>query len=537
MFNSTGFQNKPIKRIAILGGGMTGWTVAAALANGLRGMDIEIALIDSPTQTELDLHSEASTPACVAFHQLLGISEQDLVMKTGASFLLATEFNGWADQQQQYFMPFNGHGFMLNRIEFSHYATSHYLGGKPLNYDDYSLSAIAAKMGRFCHPSMQEASLFSTLSYGLTLNTQAYAEYLSRLALDLGVTRINAEANTVKLEVDGNIDSISLVNILPGNCKDWVNSDSALSADLFIDCSGITAQLIEKTLQVEWLPLTNQLPATPAATSRSPVTHVLSHAQPLPIGGAISGARELRTAAAGWVQKNTTQTHVEQQYFYHGDFVSREQACAGLGVDAAAAMVSQLRTGRRKNFWHNNCVSIGNSAANPDQLAAGKLHLVQSAVLRLLNLFPSHINATFNRAEYNRLTHLELDHIEDFHALHYQLAKTQATEYWQKISRIQLSDRLLHKLELFKRRGVIAFYEGETFPSCVWISLLLGNGFWPQRFDPLVQTMGSLWIVQQLDKMKKMMRSAADAMPTQAMYLNKQKMAVVTDFKVAVNSN
>lgn len=537
MIDSTHIQNKSIKRIAILGGGMTGWTVAAALANGLRGMDIEVALIDSLTQIEMDLHSEASTPACVAFHQMLGISEQDLIKKTGASFLLATEFNGWADQQQQYFMPFNAHGFMLNRIEFSHYATSQYLGGKLLNYDDYSLSAMAAKMGRFCHPSTQDASLFSTLSYGLTLNTKAYTDYLRRLALELGVVRINAEATTVKLEVDGNIDSISLANILPGNCKDWISNDSSLSADLFIDCSGVTAQLIEKTLQVEWLPLANQLPATPAATSQSPVTHVLSHVQPFPIGGALPVTRELCTAAAGWVQKNTTQTHVEKQYFYHAEFASKEQACATLGVDVTAVAVSQLRTGRRKTFWHNNCVSIGNSAANPDQLAAGKLHLAQSAALRLLNLFPSHINATFNRAEYNRLTHLELDHIEDFHALHYQLAKTQVTDYWQKIARIQLSDRLLHKLELFKKRGIVAFYEGETFPSCVWISLLLGNSFWPQRFDPLIQTMDSQWIEQQLEKMKKMMRSAAESMPAHSAFMYKQKLTAESDTKSAVNSH
>lgn len=529
--NMSASHSRAIKRIAILGGGMTGWTVAAALVNGLRGMGIEIALIDSPTQTEMDLHSEAGTPACVAFHQLLGISEQDLMEKTGASFLLATEFKGWADQQQQYFMPFNAHGFMLNRIEFSHYATSQYLGGNSLNYDDYSLSSVAAKMGRFCHPSTQDASLFSTLSYGLTLNTQAYTQYLRTLALHLGVTPIIAEANTVKLDAHGNIDAISLANILPGNCKDWINTNSALSADLFVDCSDITAQLIEQTLQVEWLSLANQLPATPAATSQSPVTHVLSHVQPLSAGSAIPVARELRTAAAGWVQKNTTQTHIEHQYFYHGDFVSSEQACAALGVDAKAAMVRQLRTGRRKSFWHNNCVSIGKSAANPDQMTAGKLHLVQSAALRLLSLFPSHINATFNRAEYNRLTHLELDHIEDFHALHYQLANTQATDYWKKIARTQLSDRLLHKLELFKKRGVIAFYEAETFPSCVWISLLLGNGFWPQRYDPLIRTMDQAWIVQQLGKMKTMMQSAASDMPIHREYLDRNQQKTSNNLK------
>src|SRR6187402_496986 len=129
MINSTDAQHKPIKRIAIVGGGMTGWTVAAALANGVRGMAIDIVLIDSSQQTETDLQCEATTPACVAFHQWLGIAEKEIVAGTGASFLLATQFNGWADRQQNYFMPFSDHGFMLNRIEFPQYAIGCYLRG------------------------------------------------------------------------------------------------------------------------------------------------------------------------------------------------------------------------------------------------------------------------------------------------------------------------------------------------------------------------------------------------------------------------
>jgi tryptophan halogenase len=143
-------------------------------------------------------------------------------------------------------------------------------------------------------------------------------------------------------------------------------------------------------------------------------------------------------------------------------------------------------------------------------------------MLRLISLFPKQINAVFNPLEYNRLTHLEYDHIEDFHVLHYQLAN-HGTEYWQQVAKATLSDRLIYKLELFKDRGLVAFYEGETFSSGVWTSLLLGNGFWPHRHDPLVFSMDSEWIDQQLKKMKKMIHSAADAMPAQKDYLIKKK--------------
>lgn len=531
MINATDFQRKPIKRIAILGGGMTGWTVAAALVKGLHGVDLDIVLIDSAQQTETDLYCEATTPACNAFHQWLGVTEKDLIARTGASFLLATQFNAWADQQQQYFMPFGDHGFMLNRIEFPQYAIGRYLQGKPVNYDDYSLAAVAAKAGRFCHPSAQDTSLFSTLNYGLTLNTQAYANYLRGIAVHSGVAHVVAEASALKLNSEGYIESITLNNIhaaLANNpaLSHWVDSDGLVAADFYIDCSGTQENIIGKALHVEWQ----------AHVDHLPVTHVINHVQPRSTTQAIPSHRELFTGAAGWTQNLYSQTHTEQQYFYHSGFINAEQARAAVGA-VENAQAKSLSIGRRATFWHKNCVAIGESAGNLDVLGAGKLHLVQSAILRFISLFPAQIATDCNAAEYNRLTHLEYDHIDDFHTLHYQLAATQDTAYWQQLARVSLSERLLHKLELFKKRGLVAFYEGETFSSGVWTSLLLGNGFWPQRYDPLIQTMDSQWIAQQLEKMKKMMRSAAEAMPTQSAYLFKQKLAAESEAKTAVNSN
>lgn len=526
MTNSIGAQNKTIKRVAIVGGGMTGWTVAAALANGARGMGIEIVLLDSALQTEADLQCEATTPACVAFHQWLGVAEKELVAATGAGFLLATQFNAWADQQQHYFMPFGDHGFMLNRIEFPQYAVGCYLQGKPLNYDDYSLAAVAAKHGRFCHPTAQASSLFSTLSYGLTLNSLAYADYLRKLAVRSGVGHVLADACALKLDNEGYIESITLNNIQGDTALPWANSEGVVAADFYIDCTGEQGKIIDKAMHVEWQAHADQLP----------VTHVLNDVHAVSAHHAIPSHRELSTGAAGWMQKLCSQTHTETQYFYHAGFTTTAQARATIGA-AENTQPKSLSIGRRTSFWYKNCVAMGEAAGNLDVLGAGKLHLVQSAVLRLLSLFPQQIATGFNCAEYNRLTHLEYDHIEDFHVLHYQLAATQDTTYWQKIARTTLSDRLLHKLELFKKRGLIAFYEGETFSAGVWTSLLLGNGFWPQRYDPLIQTMDSHWVDQQLDKMKAMMLGAAEAMPTQAVYLHKQKLVSVAVASAAETVN
>lgn len=518
---------KAIKRIVILGGGMTGWTVAAALAKGLQGMGINIVLIDSAQQTELNLHCEVTTPACVAFHQFLGLSEQDLLANTGGSFLFATQFNEWSDSQQHYFMPFNDHGFMINRIEFPQYAISRYLSGNPLNFDDFSLAAQAAKAGRFRHPSAQDTSLFSTLNYGFSLNTAAYSNYLREYALRAGVEHIHSQAGSLKLDVEGYVESITLGASVQDKAAKCEVANDVVCADFFIDCSGIQGSIIDKTLNVEWL----------SAAQHLPVDYALSHVKAIDSHYSIPVHRTVKTVASGWMQKIYTQTHSEQQFFYHNNFDSAEQACAVMGINLADATIKPLNLGRRTSFWAKNCVAMGDAAGNVDVLGTGKLHLVQSAVLRLLGLFPQQSDAEFNPVEYNRLTHLEYDHIEDFHALHYQLANTQRSDYWQQVARMKLSDRLLHKLELFKARGLIAFYEGETFSPGVWTSLLLGNGFWPQNYDPLIRTMDSSWIEQQLIKMKNMIHAAAESMPLHADYMSKQKCNIFQSTKTAATAN
>ena len=500
-------KSRAIKHIAIVGGGMTGWTVAAALVRGLRGLNISIRVLDNHRYSAADAPIETTTPACVAFHDWLGISEPQLMEATGASYILATRFNGWSHARQNYFMPFGDHGFMLNRIDFTQYATSCYLRGSALDYDDYSLSAMAAKAGKFCHPSQKSASIFSTLSYGLVLNPSEYTAYLRKFALSSGVEQSAADVTDIRVDADGYIESLGLLTD---------NEKSTLVADLFIDCTGMPGLLIEGKLNVHWDSFNAD------SNKLHPVSHQLNlvkgvdGAQELPV------ARELEITSTGWLYKVTSQTTSVRQYYYHQGYTSPAQIESMVDAGYPIAQVQEVRTGRRKNFWNKNCVAIGHSAANPDVVSIGKLHLVQSAVLRLLSVFPSRLDTTFNSAEYNRLTHLELDHIEDFHTLHYHLAGTKAGEYWQAIACAKLSDRLRHKLELFRRQGIIPFYEGETFSAGVWASLLLGNGYWPQACTPLVDHQDQAWVTQQLEKMKAVIASAVAQMPSHAGYLRRQ---------------
>ncbi len=222
---------KLVKKIVIVRGDTIAPMVAAAIANSLRGQQVNITLIDATAESH---GAHSALPQTAAFHSYLGIDYRDLLRQTNATFKLGLDYMDWARPEHTFLHPYGATGAVLRLVPFHHYYVKRRLAGDLTEFSTYSLAATAAKLGNFTLPTGEQSSILSTLAYGLHVDAGQYATFFRDYGRQCGVTIVDAGiTNVTRRPEDGFIDSITLDNGLQ------------IDADLFVDCSGKRALLID----------------------------------------------------------------------------------------------------------------------------------------------------------------------------------------------------------------------------------------------------------------------------------------------------
>ncbi|HEY1961931.1 MAG TPA: tryptophan halogenase family protein, partial [Rhizomicrobium sp.] len=377
-------------------------------------------------------------------------------------------------------------------IAFRHHWLKLHRLGEPGPLSDFSLCAVAAKAGKFARPVSDRQSVLSTLAHGCHLDSALYARYLRDLALNTGVTRVDARLGFAAQRECGAIEALVLQN------------GTRIGADFFIDCSGA---LIGDTLKVpfedwsRWLPCDRVLAlSTHADRDLPPYTQCM--------------ARE-----AGWQWRIPLQHRTGTGYVYCSRFLSDDDVAGALLSSVGGADRSELRSasftsGRRSNVWENNSVAIGRAACTFEPLEGATMHAIQVGLTRLLALFPDRSFAAGEREEYNRLMASELERMRDFLILHYKATQRGDTPFWQYCRERELPELLAHKVRLFQSRGRVVLYDEETYAENSWASVCIGQGMIPERYDPLVDTLDTEQVRTQLKRMRAAIRTGTDSMPS-----------------------
>ncbi len=490
---------EPVRNVVIAGGGTAGWMAAAALSRMLP-MDItRITLVESDEIGIVGV-GEATIPPIKTFNAMLGIDENEFVARTKGSFKLGIEFDGWLREGETYLHPFGAYGQDINGVKFHHFWLKLQQQGFAVPINEFNMSAVAARHFRFAKPNGNAASAESALDYAYHFDAGLYARFLREYAEQRGVVRHEGKiARVEQRDSDGYISAL-------------VMEDGAqIDGELFIDCTGFRALLIEQTLKSGyedwsyWLPC-NRAMAVPTARTEPLLPYTRSTAR-----------------KTGWQWRIPLQHRTGNGLVYCSDYLTDDDAASILTGNLDAEMLADPRplrfvTGRRKLAWNKNCVALGLSGGFLEPLESTSIHLIQAGISKLLALFPDKNFNARERDEYNRLTALQWEQIRDFLILHYKLNE-RPEPFWQRCAAMDIPESLQRKIDLFAGRGRLFRYEDELFSDTNWTAVMIGQGLVPSGYDPLTDSVPDARMKQMLAQMGQSFRQAADRMPSHTEYI------------------
>ncbi|MDP9088196.1 MAG: tryptophan 7-halogenase [Pseudomonadota bacterium] len=491
-----------LKKIVIVGGGTAGWMCAAALTKAVDMRHCSVDLIESDDIGTIGV-GEATIPTIHWFNAIVGLDEKEFMRETRATFKLGIEFQEWARPDHRFFHPFGRYGLPGDGVAFQHRWIKARLEGLQDTFEDYSLNTVAARSGKFSFPvdDPRSRSPFSTLGYAYHFDASLYAKYLRKRSELMGVKR--HEGTVERIDQHPETGFVTALH---------TNRGQILSGDLFIDCTGIRALLIEGVLKTgfddwsHWLPC-DRAQAVPCERVGPPVPYTRSTAR-----------------AAGWQWRIPLQHRTGNGYVYCSQFISDDEAAAVLlrnldGPALADPRPIRFKAGCRRQAWNKNVIAIGLSSGFLEPLESTSIHLIQSGIAKLLSLFPDRDCDPYVVKQYNRVIADELAGVRDFLALHYHSTTMRTEPLWTYCRAMALPDSLIYREEHFARSGRIVLATDELFKDASWFAVLLGQGHSPRNYNPLIDSIKSADNFTYLRHVRQSIKVAAAKMPDHLSFL------------------
>ena len=124
-----------------------------------------------------------------------------------------------------------------------------------------------------------------------------------------------------------------------------------------------------------------------------------------------------------------------------------------------------------------------------EPLESTSIHMIMTAVTRLLLLFPHGEIKQSIVDEYNSQAEIEFIRIRDFIILHYKATERDDSPFWRYCKDMEIPHDLMHRINLFKDFGRSNQVEGELFRLDSWTQVMLGQGIIPASYHPIVGLM------------------------------------------------
>jgi hypothetical protein len=457
-----------VKRIIVLGGGTAGWITAGLIAKkhaqNATENGINITLIESPDIATVGV-GEGTWPTMRQTLAKLGISETTFIRRCQATFKQASKFVNWiAPQNDCYYHPFSEpQGY--NRLDLGSY-------WRDIVSEDCSFSEATTFQHYLCEQGLAPKNIANreydvVANYGYHLDAGKFIELLhEHCTTNLNVEHLYDTVEQVTRAENGDISTLE--------CK----ANGPLSADLFVDCTGMRSTLLGETMGVPFIACDDVFLADTALA-----TQVAYPSANSPIASCTISTAQ----SAGWIWDIGLQQRKGIGYVYSSRHIEELQARETLACYIGdESIVSQARKinftpGHREVFWQNNCVAVGLSAGFLEPLEASALMLVENSANFIADQLPVNSEQmTLTAKRFNTMMLKKWRGVIDFLKLHYVLSRRTET-FWQDSRESQsIPDSLRELLQLWQYRGPNEYDFSDTieaFSAASYAYILYGAGF------------------------------------------------------------
>jgi tryptophan halogenase len=456
----------PVQNIVIVGGGTAGWLTAGLIAakhQERRPHGFTVTLVESPNVPTIGV-GEGTWPTLRNSLRRIGVSETELFRQCDAAFKQGARFNGWTTgaEDDGYYHPLMlPQSFGQVNLALTWLADAE---------EEESFCDMVTPQGRLCDAGLAPKTIATPeyeglANYAYHLDAGKFAHFLQQHCCEvLGVRHVRADVTEVLLTESGDIQAVA------------TEQAGTIAGDLFVDCTGFSALLIGKALDVPFRSCADTLFCDTALAVQVP------HERP----DAPIASHTISTAqSAGWIWDIGLPTRRGVGHVFSSAHVDPDEAERALrayigpaGDDLAVRRLS-IRAGHRERFWKGNCVAVG--------LAAGFLEPLEASAIVLIELIADQLPPCREVMDvvarrFNDTTLYRWGRIIDFLKLHYALTRRTDSDFWRDNVRPEtIPDRLRDLMDLWRYQvpwNIDEFDRAEeVFPSASYQYVLYGMGY------------------------------------------------------------
>ena len=456
-----------MNKIAIVGGGTSGWITLAYLA---ATTNIDLVIIHSEEIDTLGV-GESTTPTIKHVAETCGINEVDWMRKSKASFKYGIEFRNFNNIGSRWFHSFDdfipsqcfstpisefGKSTFNKELSSVEYFLHQRLKDKKYNSDWFNVSQGGSQflVDRMLSPyNSQGISNFNRYpGYSYHINAHEFGNSLRDNVSPDRYTEIKSTVKNVEYGENG-VNSLTL------------DDGTKINADLYIDCTGFKRLLIDKLTKFNpYKELINNAAVWGSVKTQSYRPSTISIAQKY-----------------GWIWETPTWGQIGSGYVFCDDFISINDAekymikyWKSKGYEWKPKKSVKFNSGSLENISVKNVISNGLGQSFIEPLEATSIMVICVTVKNISKL----INKNKNWGDkesiiFSKVMKKFLSETMDYVLGHYTLSNRNDTEYWRtydKTNAIKItSDMIKSKL----KNGWV--HHGETNLNLYnWASMLVG---------------------------------------------------------------